>query len=430
MPTALRGHGRTMPLPEQPHLLGCHAHRFPRRGHVGPTPLPDTSPISSGAMLHGFQGTCSWKCDSGLGEARGRPGAAFGHGHPWRPGYSPTFDCLLLFASFGLSRLAFRQLVAEVLGSARASFRLLNCRSWCCCSYSWSPLGHVGLAVLQPAAYTNRASLCACGRHRLGPPRRAAIRRKNEPRALLLSTATCSPPAVTPVRRPVGTRPHLGRQHLARRLPDLGAQTQLHEQNCLLLGHLLMSVPISPSSTNAVVSSIPSIAVRSTPSPGRPPPAAYLSSKRGPSWPCVSAKAYSNAGGSPAFGSSCSVWRCVWICFLVADADLSVVELPTLDRLPQLGRGVPPSRRPLQSPSCAICSASCWQRRSPGTCASALVGSRSPARMAWIMLRPVLPVHVGDGLGQFDVDLLQGLLHVLDGPATLGDQPKRKVGRR
>ncbi len=81
MPTALRGHGRTMPLPQQPLLIGCHAHgsawacgppppaatapshRVPcPRLCVGMRTQPPfrNSPISSGAMptaLRGHGGT-------------------------------------------------------------------------------------------------------------------------------------------------------------------------------------------------------------------------------------------------------------------------------------------------------------------------------------------------------------------------------------
>ncbi len=42
MPTVLRGHGRTMPLPEQPHLIGCHAHGF--AWAWGPNPPSGTAP--------------------------------------------------------------------------------------------------------------------------------------------------------------------------------------------------------------------------------------------------------------------------------------------------------------------------------------------------------------------------------------------------
>ncbi len=58
MPTALRGHGRTMPLPQQPLLIGCHAHGF--AWACGPNPPCATAPSHRAAMptaLRGHGGT-------------------------------------------------------------------------------------------------------------------------------------------------------------------------------------------------------------------------------------------------------------------------------------------------------------------------------------------------------------------------------------
>ncbi len=149
-----------------------------------------------------------------------------------------------------------------------ACFRLLNCRSWCCCSYSWSPLGHVGLAVLQqPRSTQIRASLKPGASWPSPPwplPDRAAIRRKNEPRGVALARSQRVLAASRNARAArLGPALTLDDSTLPADCLTWGHRPS-HEQNCLLLGHLLMSVPISPSSTNAVVSSIPSIAVRST----------------------------------------------------------------------------------------------------------------------------------------------------------------------
>ncbi len=221
---------------------------------------------------------------------------------------------------------------------------------------------------------------------------------------LSCSTATCSPPAVTPAR-PVGTRPHLGRQHLARRLPDLGAQTQPRAE-LLAAGPLAIRADLAqqhptPSSPRSPRAGQPS-------SPGTPPPPIETRAV-GLAFPPAQ-QAAARRGGS------CSVWRCVWICSsqtLIVGGRTPNARPPASTR-----RGAPPSRS-LAEPAPSA-------RRPAGNggraCAD-LVGSRSPARMAWIMLRAGLTRDVGDGLGQFDVDLLQGLLHVLDGPATLGDQP-------
>ena len=108
-----------------------------------------------------------------------------------------------------------------------------------------------------------RASLYAVAVMAFASPRRAAIRRKNAPSALLLALHVLRGQPQR-LRRTVHARTGRTRLHFASGLFGFGARpSQLPK--CFSLGHRLMSVPISLNTTSAVLSSIPSMAVRSTP---------------------------------------------------------------------------------------------------------------------------------------------------------------------
>src|SRR5205085_4577290 len=111
--------------------------------------------------------------------------------------------------------------------------------------------------------YTIRASLCAVAVIALGAPSRERCRLRYAPSALLLRIK------LQAARRSVcAARPLPRRVRLDCTLPPVFFQ---HGHNpsqllkCLTVGHLVKSVPSSLTSVSACSSSIPSIAVRSTP---------------------------------------------------------------------------------------------------------------------------------------------------------------------
>ncbi len=145
------------------------------------------------------------------------------------------------------------------------------------------------------------------------------------PGAALARLQRVSPPAaVTPAPPGCRTRPHLGRQHLARRLPDLGAQTQPRAE--LLAAGPLAHVRADLAQQHQrrrLLDPLDRCQVQPS-SPGTPP-AAHRNAGR---WPCGFPPAYLADAGRRLAG----VWILqrleVRLDLLVIDADLSVVELP------------------------------------------------------------------------------------------------------
>ena len=121
---------------------------------------------------------------------------------------------------------------------------------------------HVFLAIPQHGV-DDLASLWAVAVRALGAPRWAFFRRRKAPRAL---SERCS--ALAARRKAAAARLALGLVFELLTLPPvirLSGLSPSHDAKCLVLGHLVMSVPISLITFRAVYASTPSIRVRSTP---------------------------------------------------------------------------------------------------------------------------------------------------------------------